>query len=125
MKASEIYSIAKGLMFEKPSSTIYDDFVVSNINRVLVETFKENNMERMFNGIAPLTEIPLIETVDDDIPYESEFVNNIIPLGLAANFFIDDDLSKYSIYITDYKNARILNQKIVSREVIDGFTRNT
>lgn len=125
MKASEIYSIAKGLMFEKPSSTIYDNFVVPNINKVLTETFEENNMARMFKGIAPLTKIPLIKTVDDDIPYETEYLYNILPLGLAAYFFIDDDLSKFSIYITDYKNARIINQKMVSQEVIDGFTRNT
>lgn len=125
MKARDIYSIAKGLMFEKQSSTIYDNFVVPNINKILTETFEENNMARMFKGIAPLTEVPLIKTVDDDIPYETEFLNNILPLGLAAYFFIDDDLSKFSIYITDYKNARIINQKMVSQEVIDGFTRNT
>lgn len=122
---NEIYSLTKALMFEKPSSTIYDSYLIGNINRVLRETYEENNMERMFKGKAPLTEVPYVVNREDNIDYEDVYLNEILPLGLAAYFLIDDDLNKYSIYITDYKNSRIMNQKVVPQEVIDGFTTST
>ena len=122
---NEIYSLTKTLMFEKPSSTIYDSYLIGNLNRVLRETYEENNMERMFKGKAPLTEVPYVVNTNDVIDYEDVYLNEILPLGLAAYFLIDDDLNKYSIYITDYKNSRITNQKIVSQEVIDGFATST
>lgn len=122
---NEIYSLTKTLMFEKPSSTIYDSYLIGNLNRVLRETYEENNMERMFKGKAPLTEVPYVVNTTDVIDYEDVYLNEIIPLGLASYFLIDDDLNKYSIYITDYKNSRITNQKIVSQEVIDGFATST
>ena len=122
---NEIYSLTKTLMFEKPSSTIYDSYLIGNLNRVLRETYEENNMERMFKGKAPLTEVPYVVNTTDIIDYEDVYLNEIIPLGLASYFLIDDDLNKYSIYITDYKNSRITNQKIVSQEVIDGFATST
>ena len=122
---NEIYSDTKGKFFEKTSSTIYDQFLISNLNRVLNECFKENNMERMFNGKPPLKEVPYVVDRTDEVIYEDVYLNNIIPIGLAAYFLIDDDLNKYSIYITDYNNARIKNQKIVSQEVIDGFATST
>ncbi len=122
---NEIYSDTKGKFFEKTSSTIYDSYLIANLNRVLIECFNENNMERMFNGIAPLKEVPYVQSTNDEVVYEDVYLNEIIPLGLAAYFLIDDDLNKYSIYITDYKNARIMNQKMVSQEVIDGFATST
>lgn len=122
---NEIYSLTKTLMFEKPSSTIYDSYLIGNLNRVLRETYEENNMERMFKGKAPLTEVPYVVNTNDVIDYEDVYLNEIIPLGLASYFLIDDDLNKYSIYITDYKNSRIMNQKVVSQEVIDGFATST
>lgn len=124
MTVEELYSKTKQMYFEKPSSTTYDPYLLENVNRVIRECFDENNMERMFIGIAPLTKPPYVNDRTDDIPYEDIFLNEIMPLGLAAYFLIDDDLSKYQIYITDYKNARIRNQKIVSQEVIDAFTGN-
>ena len=121
---NEIYSDTKAKFFEKTSSTIYDAYLISNLNRVLMETFEENNMERMWNGKKPFAKCPLVTDRTDVIEYEDTYLDLIIPLGLAAYFLIDDDLSKYSIYITDYKNARIMNQKMLPKEVIDELTSN-
>lgn len=118
---NEIYTDTKAKFFEKTSSTIYDSFIISNINRVLAETFKENNFERMWNGKAPLKEVPYVTSRNDIVDYEDIYVNQIIPIGLAAYLLIDDDLNKYSIYITDYKNERIMNQKMLPKEVVDAF----
>ena len=52
----------------------------------------------------------------DTLVYEDEYVLKVIPLGLAASFFIDYDLQKWSIFDTKYNNARVLSQKLVDLE---------
>lgn len=116
MKARDLYSYVKTIMFEKPSSTIYDNYFIGNCNRVIAELFNENNMLRVFKGYAPLEEMPLIYEMDDEIEYESEYVYDVMPKGIAAYFLIDDDLQKYGIYATDYNNARVLHQVFVSAD---------
>lgn len=103
-------------MFEKPSSTIYDNYFIGNCNRVLAELFNENNLLRVFKGKPELEEIPLIYEMTDEIEYENEYVYDVIPKGIAAYFLIDDDLQKYGIYSTDYNNARVLHQVLVNSE---------
>jgi hypothetical protein len=124
MNVNDLYTKTKQLMFEKGSSTIYDNYLIGNVNRVIEECFEWNNNERMFKGLPPLKEVPYVQTRDDELVYEDIYLNHIMPLGLASYFLIDDDLSKYSIYITDYKNALIQYQKFVPQGVIDGFTTN-
>ncbi len=124
MTVDELYSLTKNKFFEKPSSTIYDSYLIGNVNRVISELFNENNMERMFYGKPPLTEVPYVKNRTDELQYEDIYLNQIMPLGLASYFLLDDDLNKYAIFITDYKNARIENKKLVSQEDIDGFVTN-
>lgn len=125
MTVEELYQDTKKKFFEKPSSTIYDQYLISNLNRVIRECFESNNMERMFKGLKPLDEVPLVDNNSDELVYEELYTSLIMPLGLAAYFLIDDDLSKYSIYITDYKNELIKHQKFISKERIDAITSNT
>lgn len=125
MTVEELYKITKQLMFEKPSSTIYDNYLFGNLNRLLVELFEENNMSRIFKGKMTLSEPLKVSELNDELTYESEYINDVLPLGLAASFLIDDDLQKYSIFNTKYNNARVINQKIVSKEKIDAFTTRT
>lgn len=105
-------------MFEKPSSTIYDNYFIDNCNRVLAELFDENNMSRLFRGKSELMYIPQITDMTDEIEYEDEYMYDVIPKGIAAYFLIDDDLQKYGIYNTDYQNARIKYAKLVPYEEV-------
>jgi len=116
MKVKEVYELTKQLMFEKPSSTIYDNYLVGNLNRLLVELFAENNLARVRNNKEKLDTpqtIPSTNYSDIEIEMEDEYARNILPLGLAARFFIDDDLNKAAQFSTDYNNARVMAQKIV------------
>lgn len=118
----EVYTLTKELMFEKPSSTIYDNYLIGNLNRLLVELFNENNVARVFNGKQKLESpqvLPKQNYQDIEIELEDEYARNVLPLGLAARFFIDDDLSKYAMYSTDYNNARVINQKLISKEKLN------
>lgn len=119
MNVKELYAMTKQIMFEKPSSTIYDSYLVGNLNSLLVELFDENNMCRVRNGKKLLTApqvIPSQNYTNVELEYEDEYVRYVLPLGLASRFLIDDDLNKYSLYNTDYKNARVIHQKLVSKE---------
>ena len=110
---NEIYIKTKALMFEKGSSKVYDDYVIDNLNLILMELFDENNVCRVFKGKSLLSDPQQVEELDEELIYEDEYVLKVIPLGLAASFFVDDDLNKWSIFDTKYNNARVLSQKLV------------
>lgn len=118
----EVYKQAKDLIFEKPTSTIYDNVVITHLNRLLVELFAENNLARVRNGKekkdAPQV-IPRTNYNNIEIDLEDEYLSNVLPLGLAAQFLIDDDLNKYAIYNTYYNNARVTAQRLVGKKKYD------
>ena len=114
-------------MFEKPNSNIYDNSIIEITNKVLAETFNENNMLRMFKGYAPFLDGVKAHQLDpnggleQEIDYEDEYLYDVIPKGIDANLLLDDDLSKMSIYQTEYNNARVANQVMVPQSVIEQF----
>ena len=105
MTVRELYELAKSMMFEKQSSTDYDNYYIPWINVLLSENFELNNHLRAKHGEDPLDEVPFVTADTDEIKYEREMCYEILPFGLAQNFFIDDDLSKYDIFHTYYENA--------------------
>ena len=112
-------------MFEKPSSTIYNNYIVEIANKVLAETYEENNMCRMFKGKLPFIDgvsAHQVSSLEDDVDYEEEYLLNVIPKGIDANFLMDDDLAKMSIYQTEYNNARVAYQTLVPTDVVEYLT---
>ena len=57
----------------------------------------------------------------DEIDYEDEYQYDVIPKGIDANFLMDDDLSKMSIYQTEYNNARVMHQCMVPQSTLDEY----
>lgn len=127
MTVQDIYKKSKSWMFEKPSSNIYDDYIIDIINKVLAETYEENNMCRVFNNLDPLTAIPQVSSTSDDLTnmgIMTEYQLDVIPKGIDANFLMDDDLSKMSKYDVEYNNARVAHQKLISREkLLDAYSK--
>jgi hypothetical protein len=125
MTVQELYKKTKAWMFEKPSSTIYDNYIIEITNKVLAELYEENNMCRMFKGKAPFIDgitAHLVENMDDVLDYEDEYLYDVIPKGVDANFLMDDDLSKMSIYQTEYNNARVAHQCMLSSDIVEELT---
>lgn len=118
---NDIYLKSKQWIFEKRSSTIYNDYIIEIMNKVLAETHDENNMCRMFHGKKPLKTIPQVKTLSDELDdlIEQEYLLDVIPKGIDANFLLDDDLTKMAKYDTEYNNARVSHQKMVDQETID------
>ena len=122
MTLQDLYMKTKLWMFEKPSSTIYDNYILEIANKVLAEVYEENNMLRMFKGKLPFIDgvgAHQLTSMADELDYEEEYLLDVIPKGIDANFLMDDDLSKMSIYQTEYNNARVMHQCMLSKEIID------
>jgi hypothetical protein len=111
MTVKELYELAKAMMFEKSTSRDYDNYYIPWINVLLSENFDINNSLLRSIGEEPLDEIPSVSLDTDVLPYEDRVCREILPYGLAAHFFIDDDLSKYDIFNTKYENARMAYMK--------------
>lgn len=125
MTVQDLYMKTKAWMFEKPSSTIYDNYIIEITNKVLAETYEENNMCRMFKGKLPFIDgIPAhqVSNITDELDYEEEYLLDVIPKGVDANFLMDDDLTKMSIYQTEYNNARVMHQCMLSSDEIERLT---
>lgn len=119
-----MYAKTKAWMFEKPTSTVYDNNIIEITNKVLAELYEENNMLRMFKGYAPFMDgikSHQVSSMDDELDYEDEYQYDVIPKGIDANLLMDDDLSKMSIYQTEYNNARVYHQVMVPQSVIEEF----
>ena len=94
-------------MYEKQSSNIYNDYIVEIANKVLAETYEENNMLRMFKGKLPFIDgvaAHQVSSLTDVLDYEDEYLLDVIPKGIDANFLMDDDLQKMSIRNNNLRN---------------------
>ena len=111
MTVKELYERAKSLMFEKQSSKDYDNYYIPWTNVLLSENFDLENSLLIRDGEDALDEIPMVTSDTDELPYHDAINYEILPYGLAANFFIDDDLSKYDIFHTYYQNAQMKYMK--------------
>lgn len=111
MTVKELYERAKSLMFEKQSSKDYDNYYIPWTNVLLSENFDLENSLLLRDGEDALDEIPMVTSDTDELPYHNVINYEILPYGLAANFFIDDDLSKYDIFHTYYQNAQMKYMK--------------
>ena len=127
---SDIYKKTKCWMFEKNSSNIYDDYIIEITNQKLAELFEENNMCRMFYGLKPLTDIPQVTKLTDELGTFTdgeevglgimpEYQLEVLPLGIDAEFLMDDDLNKMSRFDVKYNNARVAHQKLIPKEKME------
>lgn len=122
MTVQELYKLTKNLMFEKSTSKDYDNYYMDNINVLLSENFDLNNHVREFQGKEPLLIYPVMTSKEDELPYEDAVCREVLPYGLAANFFIDDDLSKFSIFNNKYINAKSTVTKYIPRKIKDVYS---
>ena len=126
MTVQDLYLKTKSWMFEKLSSTIYNNYIIESTNKVLMEVYEENNMRRMFHDKVPFIDGPVahqVSSMNDELDYEEEYLYDVIPKGIDAHFLMDDDLSKMSIMQTEYNNARVENQCVVPSWKVDELTR--
>lgn len=122
MTLNDLYSKTKAWMFYEPSSPVYDNYIIPIANKVLAEVYEENNMLRIFKGKLPFIDgvsAHQVSTLTDELDYEDEYLLDVIPKGIDANFLMNDDLNKMSIYQTEYNNARVMHQVLLPNCVVE------
>ena len=127
MTLNDLYQKTKAWMFYEPSSPVYDNYIIEITNKVLAEIYEENNMLRIFKGKLPFIDGVLahqVSSLTDELSdnselnglgYEDEYLLDVIPKGIDANFQMDDDLNRMSIFQTEYNNARVMHQVLLSK----------
>lgn len=105
MTAFELYKRALGYNFETSTSE-YNDYYLGFINILLAENYSLNNTILRMKGQEELTECPVLISKDDEIVYQPELVNSVLPLGLASHLAKEDEQQLYNVYIDMYSQAR-------------------
>ena len=122
MTGSELYNKTLALINEAPED--YNEIVVQCINTVLSETFRDHNFILKGQKNEPLTEIPIMENLDEEIPYIDELVNVAFPYGLASYIiYDDDDMNKVQFWYNRYILAvqSIVNKYAYESEIEDVY----
>lgn len=122
MTVKELYELAKSMMFEKKTSRDYDNYYIPWINSLLSENFDLNNKLREKHDKDPYETFPTVSKDTDEIPFEREMCYEVLPYGLAKNFFIDDDTSKFDIFNVMYQNAQQKYMWGTEEDVVDVYS---
>lgn len=105
MTVLELLQRALRLLFET-DDTDYRDPAIGFVEELLAETLGENNFLRQRAGKEPLDEIPLIESLETEIPWEQPLLLTVLPYGLASKIVYDDmDMDKVLYWQNRYAAA--------------------
>lgn len=91
MKVYDVYTVALSFVSEKPKQDDLQSFVLQWMNLLLSESFTYENALRRFKGLEELTEIPVLNSLQDEIPYQYEIIDPALIYGLTSFIAQDDD----------------------------------
>ncbi len=108
MTAQELLTSAIALFFENANRWQSDPATaLVHINMVLAETFTINNRLRRKAGLNELENIPKLTQLTEQVPYEEELTRQVLPYGLAAKlYFEQEDNSRLTLFLQEY-NSRL------------------
>jgi hypothetical protein len=121
MTGTELLNLALPLMFAADSAE-YQDAAIPVINLLLSDCFEVNNSIRKHNGDAEFTEIPEIDTLSDELPYEDAINRKVLPFGLAGYLYAEDDATVATLRMNKYEYEKAQNYKAEYVQVNDYYT---
>lgn len=106
MTSREIFNQTVSLMAGEPQDREdYAPFWNDVINLLLAETYALNNALRAQADKPPLKEIPVLQTMDEELPYEPALAR-IMPLGGAGYLYMEDDPQIASYYSAKFQSLK-------------------
>lgn len=123
MTGKELYLAALSLLFET-EETAGDAEIHAPvlIGSMLGDLFFLNNILREEAGKEKLSEIPAIQTLDEEVPYEEKLVRGCMPYGLAQRIvYDDDDMGKVDYFQQLYVNAANALSRARGRSIADRY----
>ena len=92
MTADKVFDAVIALMFaEDAEKSDYQTNFMRHLNMKLAEAFKVNKSLLRMRGLEDLAEVPRIEKLTDEVPYEYELTYDLLPVGVAGYLYVDDD----------------------------------
>lgn len=121
MTAQQVYSAALALLFETEGSAgDYNIYALPLMNLLLPELFDVNNSILKAEGKIPLTDIPVLSSLSENIPYDEKLLRSSLPYGLAAKLVYDDnDMEKVGYFHQLYVNSVNSFLKLQPEMVVD------
>ncbi len=121
MTVKECYEHALSLIPEEPKENPdAQKFSVTWCNILLAETFDHENMLLKSKKLPMLKKIPKIETENESIPYDENFVQKVFPYGMARFLFREnDDISASHEFYRLYINALYEAVPVLENEITD------
>lgn len=123
MTVMECYEMAVGFLPEdKSDNAEMQKFMVKWCNQLLVETFANENSYRRAQELPELSEVPKVESQNEEIPYNERLVRAAFPYGMARWVFREnDDIDGSREYYTLYAAAANDSTPVNLAEVQDVY----
>jgi len=103
MTVQTLFDQTLALINEEP--TQYKDILIGCVNRLLADTHDTNNLILEYHHADPLSAIPVVSALTDEIPCNADLVA-AFPYGLASLLIYDDeDLNKVIFWQNQYADA--------------------
>ena len=128
MTGQDVYEMASAMLYERdnedPDSK---EFAIPFLNLLLEDALPVENSIRRFKGEAELDSAPLLQNLDETIPYSASITRGAFPYGLAAYFFEESgDNYRGNLYRNLYEKGLAKASKYnfepiedVYREILD------
>ncbi|MBR5484879.1 MAG: hypothetical protein IKV41_00010 [Oscillospiraceae bacterium] len=105
MTVNELLAKALKLLFETDDGE-YKQVAAGFAQELMQETFAANNLLRKQAGKEELTELPIIENLESEIPWEQPLLLTALPYGMASRIVYDDmDMDKVVYWHNRYIEA--------------------
>lgn len=124
MTAREIFALGYGMipMTAEDVEDYEDATVLGWLNVLLAEALDTENSIRAFEGRPELAAAPVLEGMDEEVPYADSICRRAFPYGLAAWLWTDED-EEYRVQ--DYRGRYVSGLaecgKAVQGSVVDVY----
>lgn len=91
MTGREVFQLALSYIFEMTDTGTLEPFAVGWLNVLLAEALPTENSLRARDGEAALPAAPVLENLDEPVPYHMELTRVALPYGMASWMYAEDD----------------------------------
>lgn len=123
MNALDLFNYTVGIAgVESSNAQNFLPTYLPQLNIVLAETFKLENNNRLYKGLAVLDAIPFMTALTDTIPYQDNVVRNVLPFGILTYLQLaDDEVVKTGFYQSRYADNLRLEGKLIPVDIEDYY----
>ena len=95
MTGLQIYNMASAMLYEDTGTNIKEErYSVHFLNRLIAEAYMVEQNMREAEGSELLTEIPWVDTIEQEIPYHEQMLRTAFVYGLAMHYW-QEELDTY------------------------------